>query len=65
MRPDHFILGSPEHCIREIGKDRGDLVAEQIGLRFQHPSGLPHAKVMEAIRLFGETVIPHFAKASA
>ena len=64
VRQDRFILGSPEDCIREIEKYERQLGAEYIVLRLQHPSGPPHAKVMEAIRLFGEKVIPHFAKAS-
>lgn len=63
VRQDRFILGSPEDCIREIEKYERQLGAEYIVLRLQHPSGPPHAKVMEAIRLFGEKVIPHFAKA--
>jgi hypothetical protein len=30
-------------------------------MRFRHPNGPEHKKAMEAIKLFGEKVIPHFA----
>jgi hypothetical protein len=30
-------------------------------MRFRHPNGPDHKKVLEAIKLFGEKVIPHFS----
>jgi hypothetical protein len=38
---------------REIG-------ADYFLIRFRHPAGPAHEKVLRALQLFGETVIPRF-----
>ena len=60
LGPDRLILGDPEECVAEFQR-----WAEAVGtgyfllrLRHAHSGGPPHEKIMEAIRLFGEKVIP-------
>ena len=57
---DRLILGSPQDCIERIGMWNAEIGADYFLIRFKHPAGPPHAKVMEALRLFGEEVIPKF-----
>ncbi len=59
-KPDRFIMGSPDDCISEIEKWSRTTGAEYFLLRFHHPTGPPHKKVLDAIKLFGEKVIPFF-----
>lgn len=59
---DRFILGSAKDCIGQIERWRAEVGIDHFVLRFRHPTGPPHAKVLEAIGRFGETVIPHFRK---
>jgi len=58
---DRFIMGSPEDCIEQIEKWNRDLGTDYFVMRFRHPNGPDHKKVLDAIKLFGEKVIPHFA----
>jgi probable F420-dependent oxidoreductase len=55
-----FIIGSPEDVIRESEHYAKELGTSHLVFRMQFP-GTPHDKVMKAIRLLGEEVIPHFA----
>jgi alkanesulfonate monooxygenase SsuD/methylene tetrahydromethanopterin reductase-like flavin-dependent oxidoreductase (luciferase family) len=58
---DRFIVGSPEHCISEIERWHEELGCDYFVLRFRHPAGPDHGKALASMKLFGETVIPHFA----
>ena len=55
-----FIIGSPEDVIRESERYAEELGTRHLVFRMQFP-GTPHEKVMKAIRLLGEEVMPHFA----
>ena len=61
LAPDRLIVGDPETCVREFHRWRrghgGGLLPPPAAPRAF--GGPPHAKIMEAIRLFGEQVIPH------
>ena len=57
---DRLILGSPQDCIERIRMWKAEIGADHFLIRFKHPAGPPHTKVMEALRLFGEEVIPEF-----
>jgi probable F420-dependent oxidoreductase len=57
---DRLILGSPEDCAERVRAWNAEIGADYFLIRFKHPAGPPHAKVMEALRLFGEEVIPEF-----
>ena len=61
LAPDRLILGDPETCVREFQRWQKAPGAESVLLRLRHAhsGGPPHAKIMEAIKLFGDRVIPY------
>ena len=61
LAPDRLVLGDPETCVREFHRWQEAIGAETFLLRFRHAhsGGPPHEKIVEAIKLFGERVIPH------
>jgi alkanesulfonate monooxygenase SsuD/methylene tetrahydromethanopterin reductase-like flavin-dependent oxidoreductase (luciferase family) len=61
LAPDRLILGDPETCVREFERWQKATGASTFlpRLRHAHSGGPPHEKIMEAIRLFGERVLPH------
>ena len=54
-------LGDPEACVREFQRWHKATGAGTflLRLRHAHSGGPPHEKIMEAIRLFGERVMPY------
>jgi alkanesulfonate monooxygenase SsuD/methylene tetrahydromethanopterin reductase-like flavin-dependent oxidoreductase (luciferase family) len=60
LRQDRFIVGDPQYCIEQIELHRQRLGIEHMGFRLHWP-GMPHQRVMQAITLLGERVLPHFA----
>ena len=61
LATDRLILGDPETCVREFqrwGKVTGASTF-LLRLRHAHSGGPPHDKIMAAIRLFGERVLPY------
>ncbi len=61
LAPDRLILGDPETCVREFQRWGRATGAETflLRLRHAHSGGPAHEKIMEAIRLFGERVLPY------
>jgi probable F420-dependent oxidoreductase len=61
LAPDRLILGEPETCVREFQRWQRATGADTflLRLRHAHSGGPPHDKIMEAIKLFGERVLPH------
>src|SRR5882672_6369739 len=61
LAPNRLVLGDPETCVREFHRWQKATGAETFLLRFRHAhsGGPPHEKIMEAIKLFGERVIPN------
>jgi len=61
LAPDRLIVGDPETCVREFRRWHEATGADYflLRLRHAHSGGPPHAKIMEAIKLFGEQVLPH------
>jgi probable F420-dependent oxidoreductase len=61
LAPDRLILGDPETCVREFQRWSKATGADYflLRLRHAHSGGPPHARIMEAITLFGERVLPH------
>jgi probable F420-dependent oxidoreductase len=55
---DRFVVGSPESCLEELLRWKEAIQPDYLILRMRHPGGPPHARVTEAIRLFGEKVLP-------
>ena len=60
LRQDRFIVGDPAYCIEQIARHQERLDIQQMGFRLHWP-GMPHQRVMQAIELLGERVLPHFA----
>src|SRR5712691_6830724 len=58
---DRLILGEPETCIGELHRWQEATVADYVlmRLRHAHSGGPAHARIMDAIRLFGDQVLPH------
>jgi alkanesulfonate monooxygenase SsuD/methylene tetrahydromethanopterin reductase-like flavin-dependent oxidoreductase (luciferase family) len=61
LAPDRLILGDPETCVREFQRWQKVTGASTflLRLRHAHSGGPPHARIMDAIRLFGERVLPY------
>ena len=61
LAPDRLILGDPETCVRELHRWQETTGADYflLRLRHAHSGGPPHEKIMEAIKLFGDRVLPH------
>jgi probable F420-dependent oxidoreductase len=61
LAPDRLILGDPETCVREFQRWQKVTGATTflLRLRHAHSGGPPHARIMDAIRLFGERVLPY------
>src|SRR6266446_6348862 len=61
LAPDRLILGDPETCVREFQRWQKATGASTflLRLRHAHSGGPPHDRIMEAIRLFGERVLPY------
>ncbi len=62
LRQDRFIVGDPAYCIEQIARHQERLGIQQMGFRLHWP-GMPHQRVMQAIALLGEHVLPRFARA--
>jgi len=60
LRQDRFIVGDPAYCIEQIARHQERLDIQQMGFRLHWP-GMPHQRVMQAIELLGERVLPHFS----
>jgi alkanesulfonate monooxygenase SsuD/methylene tetrahydromethanopterin reductase-like flavin-dependent oxidoreductase (luciferase family) len=56
---DRFISGSPEHCREQLQMWQKEIRADYLILRMRHPGGPDHKRVVEAIRMFGDKVLPH------
>ena len=58
---ERLILGSPDDCVERIRTWHREVGADYFLIRFRHPAGPDHAKVLQALSLFGEAVIPRFS----
>jgi alkanesulfonate monooxygenase SsuD/methylene tetrahydromethanopterin reductase-like flavin-dependent oxidoreductase (luciferase family) len=54
---DRFIIGSVEHCAREIRRYRDELGVDNLVLRLQHP-GEPHEMVVRSMERLTKEVLP-------
>jgi probable F420-dependent oxidoreductase len=63
LAPDRLIVGDPETCVREFHRWKDATGADYclLRLRHAHSGGPPHQKILNAIRLFGDRVLPHCA----
>ena len=60
LEADRLILGEPDECVAEFQRWSEAVGAEYflLRLRHAHSGGPPHEKIMRAIRLCGDEVIP-------
>ncbi|MCS6924874.1 MAG: LLM class flavin-dependent oxidoreductase [Candidatus Binatia bacterium] len=56
---DRLIVGSPDDCLEQLQRWKEEIQPDYLILRLRQPGGPSHQKTLEAIRLFGERVIPH------
>jgi probable F420-dependent oxidoreductase len=61
LAPDRLILGDPETCIREFHRWHEATGADYflLRLRHAHSGGPAHEKIMQALQLFGDRVLPY------
>jgi len=61
LAPDRLIVGDPESCVREFHRWREATGADYflLRLRHAHSGGPAHEKIMDAITLFGDRVLPY------
>ena len=61
MAPDRLIIGEPAEVVDEFHRWQEAAGADYFLLRLRqaHSGGPQHSRIMEAVRLFGEEVIPH------
>lgn len=62
IKEQRFILGDPDECIEQIEHYIEVLDTRTFILRMRQAWGPSHAQTVEAIRLFGEQVIPYFRR---
>ena len=55
---DRLIVGSPDDCLEQLRRWQEEIRPDYLIVRFRQPGGPSHQKALEAIRLFGEKVIP-------
>lgn len=58
---ERFIIGDPNHCIREIEKYRREIGMDHLVCMMQLP-GVDPQKTIKSMRLFAKEVMPHFQK---
>jgi alkanesulfonate monooxygenase SsuD/methylene tetrahydromethanopterin reductase-like flavin-dependent oxidoreductase (luciferase family) len=61
---DAVILGSVDDCIEQVARWQA-LGVDGVLLRFRHPAAPPHGEILDAVRLFGESVIGASARGAA
>jgi alkanesulfonate monooxygenase SsuD/methylene tetrahydromethanopterin reductase-like flavin-dependent oxidoreductase (luciferase family) len=59
LAKDRFLVGTPDHVIREIERYRDEAQVNYLVCRLVAP-GLSHAKAMATIRFFGQAIVPEF-----
>jgi probable F420-dependent oxidoreductase len=57
---DEVFVGTPDRVAEQIDRWQRATGANYLILSFRYAGGPPHARVLEAIQLFGEEVIPRF-----
>jgi probable F420-dependent oxidoreductase len=62
LAEDRVFLGSPEDCAEQIRRWQEAIAPDGVVLRLRqaHASGPPHAKIMTALKTFGEEIIGRF-----
>jgi len=56
---DRLLVGSPADCLEQLQKWKAEIEPDYLIIRLRQPGGPPHEKALEAIRKFGDAVIPN------
>lgn len=57
-----LVIGSPQDCIEALEMYRDKYRVDYVVMRFRMPLGPSWQATLDCIRMFGETVLPHFHK---
>jgi len=55
---DRLVVGSPGDCLGQLLRWKEEIRPDYLIIRVRQPGGPPHERALEAIRNFGESVIP-------
>jgi alkanesulfonate monooxygenase SsuD/methylene tetrahydromethanopterin reductase-like flavin-dependent oxidoreductase (luciferase family) len=55
---DRLVVGSPDDCLEQLRRWQEEITPDYLILRIRQPGGPSHQKTLDAIRLFGDRVIP-------
>jgi len=55
---NRIIAGSPQDCREQLQMWQEEVRPDYVVLRMRHPGGPTHSKTLEAIRIFGEKILP-------
>jgi alkanesulfonate monooxygenase SsuD/methylene tetrahydromethanopterin reductase-like flavin-dependent oxidoreductase (luciferase family) len=55
-----LVIGSPDDCIAALERYRDEYRVDYVVMRFRIPLGPSAEATKRCIRMFGETVLPHF-----
>lgn len=57
---ESLVIGSPADCIEALERYRDEYRVDYVNMRFRMPLGPSFEETRRCIRMFGETVLPHF-----
>lgn len=55
---DRLVVGSPNDCLEQLQMWKEEVRPDYLIIRLRQPGGPPHGRALDAIRIFGEAVIP-------
>jgi alkanesulfonate monooxygenase SsuD/methylene tetrahydromethanopterin reductase-like flavin-dependent oxidoreductase (luciferase family) len=56
---DRLVVGSPDDCLAQLRRWQEEITPDYLILRIRQPGGPSHQRTLDAIRLFGDRVIPN------
>ena len=57
---ESLVIGSPKDCIESLERYRDEYRVDYVNMRFRMPLGPSAEATRRCIRMFGESVLPHF-----
>ena len=57
------VVGDPDHCIEKL--EAVEVLGMDQIITFQQMGAIPHERIMQSIRLFGDEIISHFRNKAA
>jgi alkanesulfonate monooxygenase SsuD/methylene tetrahydromethanopterin reductase-like flavin-dependent oxidoreductase (luciferase family) len=56
---NRIVAGSPNDCLEQLQMWKEELRPDYLIIRLRQPGGPPHERALDAIRVLGESVLPH------